>query len=75
MTQKEIKLLESMGFIKSYGENDNFSYYHYTHNDITLYTSATDEDFKVYIEDSQSYWKDIDDVKSMISFLHNTQID
>ena len=65
--------LEKIGFVNEYGEN--FEYYFYKKNNISLISSALDEDFKVYLEMANSYWTDIDDIKSMIQFINQAEVD
>ena len=68
------KELESKGFKKV--KVENFEYYIYKFKGFSLITSSTDEEFKVFLEkNSDAYWTDVDDIKTMISFLHNTEID
>jgi len=73
MTQNEITRLKSMGFKEHQGEE--FSYFVFSYNGITLWTTPKDEPLQVHIENSDAYWNDLDSVSSMIAFLKNTQID
>ncbi len=65
--------LEKLGFVKEYG--DNFEYYVYTYNDIDFISSSTDEPFRVYLSPHSTYWTELDDVKSMIQFIKQSEID
>jgi hypothetical protein len=62
-----------MGFKEHQGEE--FSYFVFSYNGITLWTTPKDEPLQVHIENSDAYWNDLDSVSSMIAFLKNTQID
>jgi len=65
--------LKKLGFVKEQGEN--FEYYVLTCNDIDFISSATDEDFRVYLSPHSTYWTELDDIKSMIQFIKHSEID
>lgn len=73
MIDEKFKQLEAIGFTKQHGEG--FEYYEYSLNGINFISSATDEPFKVYLETGSSYWTNVDDIKSMIQFINQAEVD
>lgn len=67
--------LEQMGFTKNVDSEDEFVYYTYESNGLSLYSSGTDEKFKVYFDNTFNYWTDLDTIKGMIYFINQSEVD
>jgi len=71
------KELSAIGFKKVdvSDDYDYYTYYEYKNNGITLLSSGTDEEFKVYFGDKMTYWTDLDIIRNMIYFVNQSEID
>lgn len=67
--------LEKMGFTQRVDSEDEFVYYTYENNGLSLYSSGTDEEFKVYFDNTFNYWTDLDTIKGMIYFINQSEVD